>query len=363
MKPRLATLLAVLALLPIAARSERRVLVCADASAAAETLAARDSLAVSGAPLLAALAKTQKAGAPERAPLPQAEPSDRAVWRSQGLDHIVLVGTPDEGAAATRTMGTTYGVDTARRELFRLGLGRFQGDIGFVESRMNPWLWSDRFDDNPFSTILVRIGGTTPRGVALAAEAFAAGMNNGVVLGPGARRVETSILDRDPSTALPPPLPRLIGDLVYAGWTQPTEAEARAFLDWGAETQPDALWRVKYLVPNALETGSGAAWTLGPAALAWGNAVLLARFADPAEPPRVLAAIRTAPGAKEVVDSASHLSSLVTRHLSLTLPMPADENNPALPGAVTVWAQGPWVVLSTLPATANDAVAAALPTP
>ncbi len=188
-------------------------------------------------------------------------------------------------------------------------------------------------------------------------------MNNGVVLGPGARRIETSILDRDPSADPPPALPEAVGDLVFAGWSQPTEAEARAFLDWGATAQPVALWRAKYLATGALETGSGAAWTLGPSALAWGNAALLARFADPADPGRVLAALRSAPGAKESAAPPVLRSSPVTRRSLLVLPMPADENNPALPGDVAVWAQGPWVVLSTLPAAANDALSAALPTP
>ena len=323
-----------------AARAERRILVCADAAASPETLAARDALVESGAPLLRALVATQRASAPESAPAPEAEPARRDTWRAQGLDHIVLLGTADEGAAAAKTAGTTYGVDTARRELFRLGLGRFRGDIGFVETRPNPWLWSDRFDDNPFTTVLVRIGGTTPRGVALAAAAFAAGMNNGVVLGDGARRVETSILDRDPRADPPPAMPECIGSgpeaLVYAGWSQPTEADARAFLDWGAESQPEALWRVKYLAPAALETGSGAAWTLGPSALAWGNAALLARFAVDSDPPRVLAALRASQKEKGNGEK-------------VVLPMPADENNPALPGAVTAWAQDRWLILSTLP--------------
>ena len=354
---------ALLALLAFSARGERRVLVCADPAASPEPRAAADALAARGAPLLRALAATQGAGTPERAAAPEAEPADRGAWRAQGLDHIVLLGTPEEGAAAARTAGTTYGIDARRKELFRLGLGRFRGDAGFVETRMNPWLWSDRFDDNPFSTVLVRIGGTTPRGVALAAETFAAGMNNGVVLGPGARRIETSILDRDPSADPPPALPEAVGDLVFAGWSQPTEAEARAFLDWGATAQPVALWRAKYLATGALETGSGAAWTLGPSALAWGNAALLARFADPADPGRVLAALRSAPGAKESAAPPVLRSSPVTRRSLLVLPMPADENNPALPGDVAVWAQGPWVVLSTLPAAANDALSAALPTP
>ena len=328
---------AALVLLAGAARAERRILVCADAAASPETLSARDALVESGAPLLRALVATQHASAPESAPAPVR----REAWRAQGLDHIVLLGTADEGAAAAKTAGTTYGVDTSRRELFRLGLGRFRGDVGFVETRPNPWLWSDRFDDNPFTTLLVRIGGTTPRGVALAAAAFANGMNNGVVLGDGASRVETSILDRDPSPDPPPPfLPRAAraGEPVYAGWSQPAEMEARAFLDWGAGKEPEALWRIKFLAPDALETGSGAAWTLGPSALAWGNAALLARFADPADPPRVLAALRNAPGATSPEEPGR-----------VCLPMPADESNPALPGSVTAWADGNWIVISTLP--------------
>ena len=352
------------------AMGERAILVSADAASAAETRAAADALAEEGAPLLRALVATQSSESPVRAPAPEADPSARDIWRAQGLNHIVLLGTPSEGAAAARTMGTRFGVDEANHELFSLGFGRFRGDVGFVECRPNPWLWSDRFDDNPFTTVFVRIGGTTPRGVALAARAFSNGMLNGIVLGTGARRVETSILDRDPDPTPPPLLPERIGDLVFAGWSQPPENEARAFLDWGASAQPLSLWRVKYLAPGALETGSGAAWTLGPSALAWGNAALLAHFGDAADPSRVLAAMRTAPGAKEVPESSTRPSSpdtrhssLVTRHSSLTLPMPADENNPALPGFVSVRTFGRWLVISTLPPRATGEILDALPVP
>ena len=210
----------------------------------------------------------------------EAEPKAQDKWMSQANAHVIVEGLPVSGRVTERTKGWTYGIDLGRKELYRLGLGRFQGDVGCVETRFNPWLYSDRVADAPQSTLLVRISGTTAKGVELARKAFLSGMNNGVVLGKGAKRTETSILDLDPSDEPPPTevLSRLAvpAGCVYAGWSQCPAQEYRAFLDWGAAEDPRRVWRVKYLTADSLKSASGTTWADSPLLSAFGHAVTIA---------------------------------------------------------------------------------------
>ena len=337
----------------------RRILVWASPDASAETLAARDTLLAeaAGAPLFHALALTHRTAPVLPAGGLGPSPQDRAAWRRQGLDNIIVVGTPDEGDVAARTKGFTYGIDTGRQELFRLGFGRFKGDIGVVETGFNPWLYSDRFDDNPYSTLLVRIAGTTPAGVALAARAFLDGLDNGIVLGPGSRRVEESILDRDPASDPPPALPPRFeadgGDtLVFAGWSQVPEQEFRAFSDHGAAHEPAAMWRVKYLGTGVLDDCSGAAWIRGPAPMAWGNSVTVALFDDAGAAGNAWEGIGAACRERADLDVAGHPA--------FSIPMPVDGLSQTSLGRIAIWAQGRWLVMSSLPDPTHAAVAASL---
>lgn len=356
--PLLALALRVLAQDP-ASPDTRRIVVWADAGASEATLAARDALlgTVGGAPFFSALAKTHRTGHVIAAAALEAAPADRAAWRRQALDNVVIVGTPDEGAAAARAMGFTYGIDTARREIFRFGFGRFSGDAGCVETCFNPWLYSDRFDDNPYSTIMVRISGTTPAGVALAADAFSRGLINGIVLGPGAQPVDPGILCRTPSMDPPPDLPaQFDGDgeriLVKAGWSQVPEQDYRAMLEYGSVHEPSGMWRVKYLATGALDDCSGAAWVRGPAPMAWGNAVTVARFDDPSDAARAWAGIRAA------CRERKEFSVGTTPAFSVA--MPTDGLSATSLGEVAYWAQDEWLVMSSLPEETHAAVAAAV---
>ena len=277
---------------------------------------------LSQAPLVKALGASL-----ERHDALEAEPARKEQWLAQGEAHIVVLGTPGEGDVARKTMGFTYGIDTGKKEAYRLGFGRFRGDVGFVETRFNPWLYSNRVDDHADSTLLVRIGGTTPKGVELAAAAFVQGLNNGLVLGPGAQRVEETILDLDPSVEPPPAQPERIGDLVLAGWTQCPAQEYRAMLDLGAQKEPRRMWRVKYLAPDALATASDAAWIFGPQAMSWGNAVTIAEFDDPADAQRTWEGIARQKGVKR-------------EGSVLTVPFPTDEAMPKSLGTIRYRVEG-----------------------
>jgi len=234
----------------------------------------------SEAPLVQALAAVRDPGSWAEGAAFEVAPVSQESWMRQANAHVFLEGLPEAGSVCARAKGWTYGIDLEKKELFRLGLGRFQGDVGCVETRFNPWLYSDRVADAPQSTLLVRISGTTAKGVELARKAFLSGMNNGVVLGKSAKRTETSILDLDPSDEPPPTevLSRLAvpAGCVYAGWSQCPAQEYRAFLDWGAAEEPRRVWRVKYLTADSLKSASGATWADSPLLSAFGHAVTIA---------------------------------------------------------------------------------------
>ena len=294
---------------------------------------AKELSAAEGAPLVSALRATGAGTEPRPLAALAADPSDRRVWEDQANRHLVLVGTPDDDGALTRVKGFTYGIDCQKKELFRLGLGRFRGDIGVVETQFNPWLYSNRIEDTPESKLMVRLTGTTPKGVALAVEAFKKGMNNGVVLGPNAKRVEKSILDLDPS-AEPPPAEALSHVVVpkgfaYAGWTQCPAQEYRAYVDWGAPSEPRRVWRAKYLGPASLAGAEAPTWARSPLPVAFANAVTIAEFADEKSAATALVGLVRRNGGKDF------------------LPYPTDEYVYG-EGSVRFSRVGRWLFLSTM---------------
>lgn len=249
----------------------------------------------SEAPLVQALAAVRDPGSWAEGAAFEVAPVSQESWMRQANAHVFLEGLPEAGSVCARAKGWTYGIDLEKKELFRLGLGRFRGDVGCVETLFNPWLYSDRVADAPRSTLLVRISGTTPEGVKLARAAFCNGMNNGVVLGKSARRVERSILDLDPSDE-PPPKDVVAGikvpsECAYAGWSQCPAQEYRAYLDWGAQKEPRRVWRLKYVSRDSLASASGVTWADSPLLQAFGHAVTIAEFETEADAKRVLSRV------------------------------------------------------------------------
>lgn len=262
---------------------------------AAVSLCAALATVPSEAPLVQALAAVHDPGNWAEGSSFEIAPTSQDVWMRQANVHVFLEGLPEAGSVCERAKGWTYGIDLEKKELFRLGLGRFRGDVGCVETLFNPWLYSDRVADAPRSTLLVRISGTTPEGVRLAREAFCKGMNNGVVLGKSARRIEGSILDLDPSDESPPKDVvagiKVPTGCVYAGWSQCPAQEYRAYLDWGAKKEPRRVWRLKYMSRDSLASASGATWADSPLLQAFGHAVTIAEFETEADAKSVLARV------------------------------------------------------------------------
>ena len=134
--------------------------VYADPGAAQETTTARDLVKTGTAPLLQALKAVGSAEAPSVLAALQEAPASLPGWMAQADAHLVVVGTPADGPIAKLVKGYTYGLDCEKKEFFRLGLGRFRGDVGVVETVFNPWLYSDKVNDTEKSTLMIRISGT-----------------------------------------------------------------------------------------------------------------------------------------------------------------------------------------------------------
>ncbi len=269
--------------------------------------------------------------------------------RKAGLCHQVVIGLPDSDALCRRVGGFTYGIDSKERRLVRYGVGIFRGDVGVVETRWNPWLYSNAFDDNGYSTLLVWISGTTPAGVARACQAFLDGLDNGVVpCGARTHREICTLLDKEPDVTLPPRAYCEAPDgFVYAGWNQPPAQESRAYEEVGG-VEPVNLWRVKFLQEGSLSGADGTVWLKGPALMAWGNARTIVRFADAEAACAAWAGVRARSGGAAV--PANGLAD------AFSVPMPVDGMSPRSPGRILYAVRGNDLIATSLPDDADGSL-------
>lgn len=222
-------------------------------------------------------------------------------------NNLIVVGLKNNDSLLEKCWGHQAAIDPETKTFSRRGYGTLRGDIGYVECDWNPFLYSNQVRTNPFTTVIVKISGTSEAGVKAAVKAFQSGLLNGVVPAGKLERVKTSILDRDPDMTPPPRLPQKvrIGDqnAYLCGWTQPSEEEYRAYIDI-AGFAPLKLWRVKYLADGALNDVSARAWVNGLHRLAYGNSVMIAEFKNASEAQKTWQALSRFRGAKQVkIDS------------------------------------------------------------
>lgn len=111
--------------------------------------------------------------------------------------HLVVIGEPDDPLVRRILQHEARFENGA---VYAFGFGRFSGNLGWIESGPNPFLHSRHIDRPPFETELVLITGTTPAGIAAAAERFLdSGLVNGLVAAGHVERLETTLLDREPA--------------------------------------------------------------------------------------------------------------------------------------------------------------------
>lgn len=276
---------------------QKKVLV---AAAAGATEFSEELLKKDASVLLEAL---EKAGAASgtRESVSSTELLKKEGFEKAAYNHLVLIGRKGTDPLLEKCWGHQAAIDPETKTFYRLGYGTLRGDIGYVECDWNPFLFSNKVRTNSFTTVIVKISGTSDAGVRAALEAFRKGLLNGIVPAGKVERVTKSILDRDPDSTPPPNLPRKVRagekNAYLSGWTQPSEEEYRAFLDV-AGVMPLRMWRVKYLADGALEDVSARAWVNGLHRLAYGNSVMIAEFADASGAEKTFRALSRVRGAK-----------------------------------------------------------------
>ncbi|MDR0337130.1 MAG: hypothetical protein LBI18_08580 [Planctomycetaceae bacterium] len=218
-----------------------------------------------------------------------------SAFQQAAYNNLVIVGLPDQDALLQKCWGHQIGLRSGEIEV--LGYGKWKGDFGTVECDRNPFLYSLRIKDHPYSTNIIKISGTSVAGVIQAVEAFRNGLLNGIVPAGQGKLIETSILDCKPDFVVPPSLPNELDEFRQIGWTQPNEIEYRAYIDL-AGYQPEKLWRIKYVKPKIFDNVSGESWVHGLHRLSYGNAVTIAQFASAEEATKTWNALGQSNGAK-----------------------------------------------------------------
>ncbi len=329
-------LLAALCILTHAA-DERQLLICVSKQAPDSIRNAAQTLLEGVTPFQAMLKSGAATGTPV---ITESEPlmSDSA-FRQAAYNHLVIVGLKDQDPLLAKCWGHQAAIDVPAKHFYRLGYGSYTGDLGYVECDWNPFLFSNKTKTNAFTTVIIKISGTSEAGVIAAVKAFREGLLNGAVPAGNFERTENTILDLEPSAAPPPELPSTVQDgnfeAFLAGWTQPAANEYRAYLDAGS-IEPQKLWRVKYLENKVFDDVSGKAWVNGLHRMAYGNAVTIAEFQSPQEAAKVLKGISAMNGAKR-------------KDRIIQFQQPKDDAFTQSYGTVNYWQNDSRIYISSLP--------------
>ena len=279
-------------------------------------------------------------------------------WEQRAFTHLVVIGMADD-ELVQQVWQNEADIDNDR--IYVHGVGYLEGDIGFIESERNPFLYSPQVHTAPYTAMVITITGTTVKGVSLAANAFLdQGLTNGVVAGDGWRRTEETILDSEPLAAsfqVPKVLPRRVGPWQLVGLTACPEPDYRGVLaQVGAE--PLEMWRSKYHKPGEWDLpGSKNSFMSYLASLhrrAYGNSLLVMRFADQ----------QTAGQARGRIAAGARLRQSRDGMMIGVQPIPSskgfrDPGNPDLDtwnAPFSVWATGEWVFLSSLPIDVSSSI-------
>ncbi len=322
-----------------AAETTRTILigVAKDAPAALQRAAADLARDADKIPLFSALIATQKAS--PATVVDSASFDNPKLYDRSAFNHLVVIGIAGADPMLVRVQGFQTRIDPKERTMWMEGFGKLRGDLGLIETERNPYLHSQRIDRADFDTCLIKLTGTSEAGVMQAIKDFRAGMLNGISAGKKPERPLKTLLDLDPFADPPPETPAILHGWHRAGWMQCAANEYRAFLDAGG-TEPSRLWRIKYLPPGAMNGMGAKNWLAGPYRLAFGNAVVLAEFADPAAAKKVAESLGKGLKSQPLGKSESWQSGVATDEA-----LKGDDAAPAL-----VTARGRLVMLSSLDA-------------
>lgn len=263
-------------------------------------------------------------------------------------NHLVLIGTPDADPVQSvwqREAAIGYGGRAG--DIYVYGFGHLRGDIGYIESDRNPFLHAATIPFAPYETEIVTLSGSSPAGIAAAADAFLSrNLVNGVVAATGWTRPETTLLDREPLPPgfAPPALaPATRNGLARIAVTQAGEDEYRGVLaDTGVE--PAEIWRFKYLTPDGWNLARSVqafdAYAAGLHRRAYGNTLWLARFPDAGAAQAALPKIAAAARLRQ--SSPTGATGVQPPYATGTYP-----GERMSPGPLTLTQQGPWLEMAT----------------
>ena len=259
-------------------------------------------------------------------------------FRKAAFNSLILVGLPEQDPLLKKCWGHQIGLQPGALDV--LGYGSWKGDFGTVECDWNPFLYSREVKNNAYTTVLIKLSGTSVAGVLAAVKAFQSGLLNGIVPAGTGELAATSILDLKPDLTPPPALPEKLGAFFRAGWTQPSAMEYRAYQEL-AGMAPERVWRVKYLAPGVNDDVSAKAWVNGLHRLAYGNAVTIAEFRDEAGPVAALTELAARRGARK---------ETLAGNSGIVFDQPRDEALSESYGQVRYFAAGRRLVAVSLPA-------------
>ena len=346
LKGRVCSILVLLAVCCVTAGEQKKILVgsCPEAAEFSGGLMKPD------AGLLFTALEKSGAASGKREAVSSAELLKKEAFDKAAYNHLVVVGRKGTDPLLEQCWGHQAAIDSETKTFYRLGYGTLRSDIGYVECDWNPFLYSNKVRTNSFTTVIVKISGTSDAGVKAALDAFRKGLLNGVVPAGKVERVKTSILDRDPDPTPPPHLPQMVRagerNAYLCGWTQPSEEEYRAFLD-AAGVMPRRMWRVKYLADGALEDVSARAWVNGLHRLAYGNTVMIAEFANAPDAEKTFLALSRVRGAKRGMTGSFD---------SVTFDQPRDEAFDKSYGKIRYLRKGVFLYAVSLPESAIPAI-------
>ena len=313
-----------------------KICVASDAPPIVRSAAERVLAAAPTHPLLSVMSGSQ--GAPklvtDSKDLLSAKPAARA------FDHLVLVGLIDDPLIRSAWQREARAEEGG---MYVFGIGHLVGDIGYIESDRNPFLHSRFIPRAPYETEVVTITGSTPEGVALAADMLLKdGLINGTIAGKDCKRSKPGLLDREPLSPelkLLEWLPTHVGIAQQIGVSQAGEDEYRGVLeDTGVE--PQTIWKIKYYLPGAWD-GAGADnafvnYANGLHRRACGNVLWCADFQTAAQAGLAAPKIALAAKLKQGRDGWSG-----------SQPFYGPQKESA--GPLALWLHDQWVLMSTLP--------------
>ncbi len=336
-----------------AAEADRQILICVASNASPSIHSAAEALShdADQVPLLRAMRRTQGAGAASVMDSATVLPrdGDHKAFHRAAFNHLILIGLPQDPLLA-KCWGYMTRIDAKMKRVDMEGYGALAGDLGWVECDRNPFLHSQAIDTTAFDTMVIKLSGTSEAGVLAAIAAFRHGMANGLTVSGALGRPEKSLLDLDPLPDPPPAQPERLGVGEYAGWTQCSANEYRAFID-AAGVEPAKLWRLKWLMPKSWDAMGARSWLAGMHRMSFGSAANIAEFADAATAMRVAEAIGKN-GKPYKIGSLS----------GSELAAPSDETLAAGEGSpVRVIAKGRYLIMSTLDATGTAQLVSAIP--